>query len=225
MRELTGTRTTITLPPVAGARKRGTNTEHAAARRYRPAYSGTAGNDTFTLRTTVIDKDPGVRREAVRIIKQNNLVTGAVDYLARGLMYENPEVRIRTAEAFAELGDLAAVKHMVVAGPSAGRALATADQAVRAHVAFLTQTSYIRDFDVEVASASFIADPRIGVLQEGAVLDVTVVGVEQYRVRITRAFQKSIKDLTGRDPGPDARKWPTWLMRNPLPEAATTDDR
>jgi len=42
----------------------------------------------------------------------------------------------------------------------------------RANLSSVTQISYIQDFDVEVAQTSFIADPVIGVLQEGIVLDV-----------------------------------------------------
>ena len=42
----------------------------------------------------------------------------------------------------------------------------------RAYAAMLNQITYIQDFDVEVALASFIADPVIGVISDGIVLDV-----------------------------------------------------
>ncbi|MCA8942753.1 MAG: hypothetical protein KDB80_09370, partial [Planctomycetes bacterium] len=42
----------------------------------------------------------------------------------------------------------------------------------RGYVAVINQTSYIRDFDVEVAQAAFIADPKVDVIQDGVVLDV-----------------------------------------------------
>ncbi|MEE2886712.1 MAG: hypothetical protein VX951_04710 [Planctomycetota bacterium] len=42
----------------------------------------------------------------------------------------------------------------------------------RANVSVINQTSYVRDFDVEVAQASFIADPKIDVIHDGLVLDV-----------------------------------------------------
>lgn len=42
----------------------------------------------------------------------------------------------------------------------------------RGHVAVINQTSYVRDFDVEVAQAAFIADPKVDVIQDGLVLDV-----------------------------------------------------
>jgi type II secretory pathway component GspD/PulD (secretin) len=42
----------------------------------------------------------------------------------------------------------------------------------RAYVSVLNEVSFLQDFDVDVANTAFIANPNIGVLQEGAVLDV-----------------------------------------------------
>jgi len=42
----------------------------------------------------------------------------------------------------------------------------------RAYLSSVNEVAYISDFDVEVAQTAFIADPVIGVLQEGIVLDV-----------------------------------------------------
>ena len=41
----------------------------------------------------------------------------------------------------------------------------------RGHVSIINQTAYVRDFDVEVAQAAFITDPKIDVIQDGVVLD------------------------------------------------------
>ncbi|MEO6594503.1 MAG: hypothetical protein ABIP94_07105, partial [Planctomycetota bacterium] len=125
-----------------------------------------AGNNTFVLRTAIVDRSAEVRTSAIDLSRGIN-DAAAVAYLAPGLMHENAKVRTRTAEAFAELGHPDAVKLLVLAGPNAGKALAAADQGVRSHVAFLQQQAYIRDFDVEVAQASFIADPKVDVLQSG----------------------------------------------------------
>ena len=168
-----------------------------------------AGNDRFVLRTAVLDGDADVRREAARLASGRD-DAAAVAYLAPGLMHQNGKMRVRTAEAFAEIGHPDAVKLLVLAGPNAGSALAGADQGVRAHVAFLNQQAYIRDFDVEVAQAAFIADPKVDVLQSGVVLDVTVAGVYE-EVVIVRAWQKALKDLTKSDPGPNPRLWANWL--------------
>jgi type II secretory pathway component GspD/PulD (secretin) len=52
----------------------------------------------------------------------------------------------------------------------------------RGHVAVTNQTTYVRDFDVEVAQAAFIADPKIDVVQDGLVLDVqpTILNDRKY---------------------------------------------
>jgi MSHA biogenesis protein MshL len=42
----------------------------------------------------------------------------------------------------------------------------------RAYVTVLNEVSFLQDFDVDVANTAFIANPEIGVLQEGVVLDV-----------------------------------------------------
>jgi len=169
------------------------------------------GNEPFVLRTTIVDGHGAVRQAAADLIRDRGRATdAAIHYLAPGLMHSNAKVRVRTAEAFAALGNAEAVKVLVLAGPNAGKALAAADQGVRGHVAFLNQQAYIRDFDVEVASAAFIADPKVDVLQSGTVLDVTVAGVFEERV-IVRAYHQALKKLARSDPGADPRAWPTWL--------------
>lgn len=52
----------------------------------------------------------------------------------------------------------------------------------RGHVAVINQTTYVRDFDVEVAQAAFIADPKVDVVQDGIVLDVqpTILNDRKY---------------------------------------------
>jgi Flp pilus assembly secretin CpaC/tetratricopeptide (TPR) repeat protein len=42
----------------------------------------------------------------------------------------------------------------------------------RAYVSVINEVSFLQDFDVDVANTAFIANPQIGVLQEGVVLDV-----------------------------------------------------
>ena len=183
-----------------------------------------AGNDRFVLRTAVLDNSTEVRHAAIDLARGHDDAV-AVQYLAPGLMHPSSKVRVRTAEAFADLGHPDAVKLLVLAGPNAGKALAAADQGIRAHVAFLNQQAYIRDFDVEVAQAAFIADPKIDVLQSGVVLDVTNHGVYE-EIVIVRAWQKALKDLTKSDPGANPRLWASWLAnqqpQTPPPQPVTT---
>ena len=48
----------------------------------------------------------------------------------------------------------------------------TAQNTERAYITVLNQVTYVQDFDVEVAAAALIADPQVGVLSDGIVLDV-----------------------------------------------------
>lgn len=178
-----------------------------------------AGNDRFVLRTAVLDGTEAVRTAAAAMCR-GRIGSDDIQYLATGLAHENAKIRVRTAEAFAELGDPAAVPFLVLAGPHAGKGLAAgANTGVRAHIAVLQQTSYVRDLDVEVASAAMLADPQVGVLTSGTVLDVTVAGVVEERT-VVRAYRRAIQRLLQRDPGADPRTWAQWFA-NARPPAAT----
>ncbi|MBK8097807.1 MAG: hypothetical protein IPK26_11910 [Planctomycetes bacterium] len=65
----------------------------------------------------------------------------------------------------------------------------------RGHVAVINQTAYVRDFDVEVAQASFIADPKVDVIQDGLVLDVKPV-IQHDRKYITLELTPTVAELT-----------------------------
>jgi len=171
----------------------------------------TSGNDRFVLRTAVLDRVKKVREAAVDIGKPT-IEPQDITYMASGLAHSNPVVRTRTAEALGGLGHKAAIPLLVKAGPYAATGLALADDGGRnrAHIAFLQQRSYIRDFDVEVASSAFIADPKVDVLQSGSVLDVSIMGVSQVRT-IVKAYRTALRQLTSQDPGSDPRRWAQWL--------------
>ncbi|MCA8952247.1 MAG: hypothetical protein KDE27_22240 [Planctomycetes bacterium] len=182
----------------------------------------------FVLRTMILDGDEDVRNAAARIAREHGQVTEeAIHYLAGGLVHQLGKVRVRTAEAFANLGHPAAIADLVAAGPSAGAGLAAAGgTGTRAHIAIVSQQAYIRDFDVEVAQAAFIADPKVDVLQSGTVLDVTVAGVFEERT-IARAYRRALKQLAGADPGADPMRWRNWLAQREASAAkpAATDGR
>ncbi|MEZ5962667.1 MAG: hypothetical protein R3F56_02360 [Planctomycetota bacterium] len=64
----------------------------------------------------------------------------------------------------------------------------------RAHVAVINQTSYVKDYEVEVAQASFIADPKVDVIQDGLALDVRPV-ISFDRKHITLNLQPTVAEL------------------------------
>jgi general secretion pathway protein D len=64
----------------------------------------------------------------------------------------------------------------------------------RANLTVVNQLSYIQDFDVEVAQTSFIADPIVGIIQDGLTLDVRPT-VSNDRRYITLEIQPTVADL------------------------------
>jgi type II secretory pathway component GspD/PulD (secretin) len=64
----------------------------------------------------------------------------------------------------------------------------------RANLTMVNQISYIQDFDVEVAQTSFIADPIVGIIQDGLTLDVRPT-VSNDRRYITLELQPTVARL------------------------------
>jgi len=64
----------------------------------------------------------------------------------------------------------------------------------RAYVTVTNQISFVQDFDVDVANSAFIANPNIGIIQEGVVLDVRPT-VSYDRKYITLEIQASVATL------------------------------
>ncbi|MCB9890317.1 MAG: hypothetical protein H6832_07000 [Planctomycetes bacterium] len=64
----------------------------------------------------------------------------------------------------------------------------------RSNISVINQTAFIQDFSVEVATASFIADPEVNVIQDGIVLDVrpTVSSDQKY---VTLDLQPTVAEL------------------------------
>jgi hypothetical protein len=124
------------------------------------------------------------------------------------LSVESPEVRAAAAEAIGRTGDVRGIAYLVYAIEGHGGG-------PRSHIYTATQLSFVQDFDVEVAQTAFIADPQIGVLQEGAVLDVKVASTEWYSTRVERvAIGGALRRLSGVDHGWDAAAWRRWMAEN-----------
>ncbi|MDP7034145.1 MAG: hypothetical protein QF752_06590 [Planctomycetota bacterium] len=72
----------------------------------------------------------------------------------------------------------------------------------RANVTVVNQISYVRDFDVSIATASAIADPIIGTLQDGLVLDVRPT-VSHDRRYVTLELRPTVSQLNSADVPPN----------------------
>ncbi|MFM8980959.1 MAG: HEAT repeat domain-containing protein [Planctomycetia bacterium] len=113
------------------------------------------------------DLDRGVREAAVDALASLGHDDAAVPFV-RALGSTSPRLVANAAAALARLGDLRAVHALV-------KRLVSHGSSARSFVSFTRQVSYVRDYDVELAQASSIANPQVGVLEEGVVLDIRVL--------------------------------------------------
>lgn len=187
---------------LVGARHR-----NEAVRAASVAGLGTAGDDGVLrtlLHAAVKDPSAEVRAAAgasLRAVGNPDVVRP----LARALHSENAAIRVNAADALGAFGDRAAVETVI------RRVMWAAGPSNRANIQVLNQVSYIRDYDVEIAQLSQIGDPIIGILQEGVVLDVKVMGATGTDVEIERrAYARALHRLTGKDFGTDAGAWARW---------------
>ena len=76
-----------------------------------------------------------------------------------------------------------------------------------------TQIAFVQGFHAEVAQNAAIADPEIGVLQEGVGLDVAVMGISgPSYVTESAALRNSLQKLTGANPGNSVAAWKGWWV-------------
>lgn len=150
---------------------------------------------------SLADETPAVRREATRALA----VTADpvfVKLYAKNLIHPEPTVRVRAAEALAELNMPEATAPLLAALEDSWRP-------ARANFTSVLQTTYVRDYDVEVAQGAVIADPVIDVVQSGVVLDVAVVSVQFER----QVYRSALTRLVRRDLGDDPKAWKAALSR------------
>ncbi len=147
--------------------------------------------DESALRPLILsgarDREASVRREAVLAADSFGHDHTAMPFI-RALYAKNPRIAANGAEALAMLGDQRAAGYIV-------KRLRSHGSSTRNMVAFLTQVSYVRDYDVEIAQASNIANPNIATLQEGAILDVKVVGASYTKTWIEPILVKAFSEL------------------------------
>jgi hypothetical protein len=159
------------------------------------------------LSRAVLDTSPEVRVEAALALRdaENPAVLAPV---VRAMGSRNANVRTNAIEALGRMEYREAVEPLVnhLANLASG-----SNRVPHTYAFFGKQLAYIQDFDVEVAQNESIADPIINVLQEGAVLDVGVIGVNQYVVSSERAAAKrALGTLTGASPGDTTAAWTRW---------------
>jgi hypothetical protein len=130
--------------------------------------------------------------------------------LVRVMEGDNPTKRARAAEAIGRTGDVRGVQYLVYKYEARGGG------APRSFFSSITQLTFIQDFDVEVAQTAFIADPIVGVIQEGLVIDVEVVATSQVGYMVEReAIHGALGRLTGATEVPNKDgAWAAWYREH-----------
>jgi hypothetical protein len=150
--------------------------------------------DEAALRPLILsaarDEDEGVRREATLAVAAFGHEDAVVPFV-RALGSTNPRLVANAAEAIALLGD-------VRAGGAIVKRLTSHGTSTRNFVAFLNQVSYVRDYDVEIAQASNIANPDVATLAEGVILDAKVLDASYERTWVERVLLGTASRLAGR---------------------------
>lgn len=153
------------------------------------------------LKRVIDDPDATVRAAVGAALKEIG-EPSTLAPLARALGSRYADTRVRAAEAIAMLGDQAGLGLVI------GRWEARSGNFPNVYFSTVKQISYIQDFDVEVAQTSFIADPIVGVLQEGVVQSVRVLATEQTFTTVERTgYQDAATKLAGVDLGDDVKAW------------------
>jgi len=162
-------------------------------------------NDTKALpalyKRAIFDKDEGLRKAAVEAIK-NTDAKGKLGPFVRALQSPFDSVRLHAIQAMQTLGDAGAV------GPLVARYQVAGGSGQAVYLAQVTQVSYVQDFDVEVAQTSFIADPVIGVVQDGIVHAFRVLATNGFfEVYESPALAGALSSLTNKNLGEDKKAW------------------
>ena len=156
------------------------------------------------VEAAITDRGAVVRSAAVEALKAIK-APGTTMAVARALGRAANLHRVHAIEALGALGDPAGAAFVL------HRWHATSGDFPRVHITQVNQISYIQDFDVEVAATSFIADPIVGVLQDGFALDVKILGAEHGFTTLERvAARHMLTHIAGKDLGPRLEDWRRW---------------
>ena len=151
----------------------------------------------------VFDQDDSIRMAAVEAIRETD-AEGKIGPLVRALGSAFAPVRVHAIEALGALGDAGAV------GPLIARYQIAGGSGQSVYISQTNQISYVQDFDVEVAQTAFIADPVIGVIQDGIVLHFRALATSGYIDIYERgALNEALHGLSGKSLD-SAKDWAEW---------------
>jgi len=149
----------------------------------------------------IFDRDETIRKAAAEAIKQTD-AKGKIGPFVRALNSPFDSVRLHAIQGLQTLGDAGAV------GPLVARYSVAGGSGQLVYLTQVTQVSYVQDFDVEVAQTSFIADPVIGVVQDGLVHAFRVLATNGFfEIYEEPALADALSSLSGKEFGKDKKKW------------------
>lgn len=172
-------------------------------------------------RCAVLDGSENVREEAALALRdaKDSAVVGSI-IGALGSRYG--AVRANAVEALGAMGYPEAVQPLVEYMGSVAQS--SGYNPPHSYIFVGRQQAYIMDYDVEVAQFSAAADPIIGTLQEGAVLDARVLGSWEVDTVIeTSRAARALSKLTGAEPGRRLADWQAWWRENGSRYATATE--
>ncbi|MDH3592914.1 MAG: HEAT repeat domain-containing protein, partial [Planctomycetota bacterium] len=152
----------------------------------------------------IFDQDASIRDAAVAAIKSID-APGKLGPFLKAMNSPFDKVRVAAVKALGNLGDDRAV------GPLIARYQVVGGSGQSVYISQTNQISFVQDFDVEVAQTSFIADPVIGVIQDGVMLNFRALShsgtIDIYE---SRAYAESLSKLTEKSLGDDRKAWLEW---------------
>lgn len=168
----------------------------------------------WLIQGSMYDASPRVRAAARRAVKGFKDADVFYPY-ARALFSRYAAVSIQAANALAHLGDprgVDVVLRKVHIGINASS---------RVNIFVGTQSSYIQDFDVEIAQAAAIGDPIVATIRDGVILDFKILGGYGYGwiVEQRAAYAGALASLTGKDFGEDFKAYARYAKEQDLPKA------
>jgi len=155
----------------------------------------------------IFDADEAIRGAAVDAIRATD-AEGKIGPFVQALNSAFAPVRINAVKALGDLGDPAGI------GPLVARYQVTGGSGQSVYISQTNQISFVQDFDVEVAQTAFIADPVIGVIQDGLTLNFRALATSgTIDIYERRTLAGSLSKLSGKDLGDDPKAWAAWWKK------------
>ncbi len=160
------------------------------------------------VRSAVSDRSAAVRKASVKALNQIDEPHAAL-YFLKPLAAKNNQIRWNAVEALGELQGEMGTEVLVKT------IMSVYGGGPRVYIFVGNQIAYIKDYEVEVASAAAVADPEIGYVTDGVVLEFKVLRIIEYHtIRETRLIASALQKKTGLAFGPNPQKWLAWWREN-----------